>query len=163
MTPAEAGDDAGPVGATPATDIVAGVLLAILALAALFWIVPAHTETNVGDYDVSPAFFPRLGAGVVLALALTLITTGARRHLAGRGNGRPGRRVLEELLIWGAAATVTVIGLQTIGFIATSAVVVAGWTLLAGQRRWLLVGAAAVLFPLAVDTAARVFFTVDLP
>ena len=56
-----------------------------------------------------------------------------------------------------------VVGLQTVGFIATSALAVAGWMLFAGQRRWLLVGAAAVLFPLAVDTAAWIFFTVDLP
>ncbi len=163
MTPADAGGETGPAGTTPATDIAAGVLLAILALAALFWIVPAHTETAVGDYDVSPAFFPRLGAGLVLVLAFTLVATGTRRHLAGHRDGRPGRRVLAELLIWSAAATATVIGLQVIGFIATSALVIAGWMLLAGERRWLLIGAAAVAFPLVVDTAAWVFFTVDLP
>ncbi len=163
MTSAEAGEDTAADGTRPATDIIAGAVLVVLALAALFWIVPAYTETDVGDYDVSPAFFPRLGAGVVLVLALALIAVGARRHMAGGKDGRPGRRVLLEMLIWAAAATATVVGLQTIGFIATSAIVVVGWMLLAGQRQWLLVGAAAVLFPLAVDTAAWVFFTVDLP
>lgn len=163
MTSAEADDDSGQSGVTPVTDIVAGAVLTALAAAALLWIVPAHTETGVSGYDVSPAFFPRLGAGVVLALALVLVATAARRHLAKDRDGASGRRVLVDVLIWSAAAAGTVVGLQYIGFIATSAIVIAGWMLLAGQRRWLTIAAAALLFPFAVDQAAWFFFTVDLP
>ena len=162
MTSAEADDD-GHVGTTPATDIVAGVVLAALAVAALLWVVPAQTEPGGGGHDVAPAFFPNLAAGLVLVLAATLVATGTRRHLAGVRDGAAGRRLMLDLLVWAAAAAATVVGLQQIGFVATGVVVVAAWMLLAGQRRWPVIVAAAVLFPLAVDGAAWVFFTVDLP
>lgn len=163
------GSDTNNGGASaPVDDAVAGALLAVLAIGALVWFIPAHTDAAAGEYDVSPAFFPNLAATVLLALSVALALAGiARMRFAAqqplRGIQSVGVSALLELVAWSIIAALAVFGLATIGFVATTAVLIAGGMLLAGRRTWWLIAAVAVTFPLLLDAAAWWIFTVDMP
>lgn len=150
-------------GGSRAIDIATGLLVALLALAALFWLIPLQVQTAVGEYDLSPAFFPKLAAWIVLVLALGLVLVRlalARRATASNGEGV---RIAIEALVWTAVSLLTMISLVKIGYLATSMVLIASGAWMSGRRDWLRVGLVAILFPLAVDFAAWRIFTVHLP
>lgn len=155
---ARGGDEAARPG--PVADVVAGAVLAVLAVAALFWLIPTQTVVGGNAYDVAPGFFPRVAAVVVLVLAAALVVSGLRRRSTAAGGGW---NVLGEAAVWAVVAPLAVVGLATIGFVVTSVLLVACGMIAAGARNRLLIAVVAVLFPLAVDQAAWLVFTVDLP
>jgi hypothetical protein len=150
-------------GGSRTIDLATGLLVVGLALGALFWLIPQQVETAVGEYDLSPAFFPMLAAWIVLLLALGLVGVRlARARSAPPSNGE-GTRIAVETIVWTVVAVLTMIGLLKIGYLATSMVLVAAGAWMAGRRDWLRVGLVAILFPLAVNYAAWQIFTVRLP
>ncbi len=147
----------------PATDIVAGLILALLAGLALVWLVPGHVERSLSDHDVQPGFFPNLAAGVVLVLSLGLVLQRFLRGGTMRSAFGQGRFVPVDLVIWGLVAGLAMVGLHTIGFLVVAPLLIAAGMLFAGCRRMWLIATVAVLFPVLVDQAAWHVFTVDLP
>ncbi len=157
MTNAENDDDARAAGR--GVDIAAGLCLAALSLFALVWLIPTHTQPADSQFDVAPGFFPNLAAGAVLLLSGFLLLRRWRQAPGGEGGGR----IVFELALWSALAIAIMLALSHIGFLVMAPVVIAGAMLFAGNRNWWLIGAMAIFFPLLVETAAWLIFTVDLP
>jgi len=158
------GDGGGPGARAPVDDAVAGVLRAARALAALVWFIPANTASVVGEYDVSPTFFPELTAALVLALSIALALSGfARMRRSGPGARSTGARAVVEFVAWSVTATLAVLGIAKVGFVVTAALLIAAGMMLAGRRSWYLIVVAAISFPLLLDAVAWWIFTVDLP
>lgn len=149
--------------AAPATDIVAGLILALLAGLALVWLVPGHVERSLSDHDVQPGFFPNLAAGIVLVLSLGLVLQRFLRAGKMQSAFGQGRFVPVDLAIWVVVAGLAMVGLHTIGFLIVAPLLIAAGMLFAGCRRIWLIAAVAILFPVLVDQAAWHVFTVDLP
>ncbi|MEM8812707.1 MAG: tripartite tricarboxylate transporter TctB family protein [Pseudomonadota bacterium] len=152
-------------GADPrlAVDLTAGILLFALAVFALTWLVPNHTEPSFSDHDVAPGFFPSMSAWAVLGLSAVLIASGLRRIMI--GGARVGRdvSVLVDLGSWVILASLAVVGFGALGFLWTAPPLIAVGMVLAGSRKIWLILAVAILFPLLIDFAAFQLFTVDLP
>ena len=159
------GGDTGDAGAiAPVDDAVAGVALAALASAALVWFIPAYTDASAGEYDVSPAFFPKLAVTIILVLSVGLALMGfARMRGPSSATGSTGASALLEFAAWNAVAAPAMLGIAQVGFVATAAVLIAAGMLLAGRRTWLLIAITAVAFPLLLDRAAWWIFTVNMP
>ena len=155
-------DTAGGVRSSAAVDIAAGLVLAAAALFALVWLVPANTRPASSAFDVAPGFFPSLAAWAVLILSIALVLARLRR-LAPAEEAGAGFRVVGEIALWAAVASATVAGLSTVGFLPTAMVLMAATMAFAGVRRWWLIALWAAVFPLLVERAAWLVFTVDLP
>lgn len=149
--------------ASRAIDIASGLFLVALALATLYWLIPTQIDTTVGEYDLSPAFFPRLAARVVLVLAVGLVVLGIVRHRSNGPDSGDGPRIIAEALVWIVVSVVIMLGLAKVGFVATSMVLIGAAAWFAGRRDWLRVGLVAILFPLLANFAAWRVFTVQLP
>ncbi len=150
-------DDVAPGGR--GVDIAAGLCLAALALFALLWLIPNHTQPADSQFDVAPGFFPNLAAGTVLLLSVVLLARRWRQAPSGGG----GLQVITEMAVWTALAVAIMLALSKLGFLVMAPVVIAGAMVFSGNRTWWLIAAMALVFPLAVEGAAWVIFTVDLP
>ncbi len=150
---------------TSVTDIVAGLVLAAMAVVALVWLIPNYMDAGASQYDIGPAFFPKLTAWAVLVLSLALSATKALRYRASNAHGAAdqGRWVLFEILAWTLVGGLTLFGLSRVSFVLTAALLVAFGAVVAGYRRWWVIAILAVVFPLAVDQVVWIIFTVDLP
>lgn len=155
--------DGPPETGSPATDIVAGLFLAVLAGFALVWLVPGHVERSLSDHDVQPGFFPNLAAGIVLVLSLGLVVERLRGKPRLRSGFGQGRFVPLDLAIWAGVAGLAMLGFHTVGFLVVAPLLIAAGMLFAGCRQVWLIAAVALLFPVLVDQAAWHVFTVDLP
>lgn len=156
-------EDGGAIA--PVTDVASAAVLVALSAAALLWLIPAQTDATAGAYDLSPAAFPSLAAGTVLVLSLALLGLRLRRWRRERppAEARGPATVLLEGLLWTAVCVAAMAGLRLAGFVATSALLLAGGMALAGQRAWPRVAVIAIALPLLLDQAAWWLFTVDLP
>ena len=135
-------------------DIATGFVLVGLALFALVWLIPNHTQPPDSLFDVAPGFFPTVAAGVGVG------------SFAGHDIGHPlvrvqaeseyGLRILSELVAWAATA---VIGLMLLlvyaTFLPMAALLLVAGMLFSGNRSPWLIVAMAVAFPLAVDLSRR--------
>lgn len=144
----------------------AGVLIG-LCLLVLLWLIPTQIATVVGEYDLSPAFFPRLGVLVVLALSVLLfvVRMAAIWSASADARGKPSGilPILIEVTGWAGAGTVAVLVLPYLGFFVTAVLIVVIGTRVCGRRDWLPGIALALVFTWVVQTAAWQMFTVQLP
>jgi hypothetical protein len=128
--------------------ISAGVLL-VLALVTIFLVIPTYVTGNGQNADLSPAFMPYVAA--VLGAAALVMLLGAR--LARRvPDDAPPPLPKESWLFIGAAAVVlaaTFVLLDSFGYLAGAAAIVAGFMALARAERKVVVGA-TIAFPLAL-------------
>ena len=144
------------------TEIAAAILLMAAALVAVFWLVPASTEPATSEFDIAPAFFPMLAAGLVFLLSLAMVVVRLTRRVVSSIE-LAGPVILGELAVWCAAGVVIWFALPVLGFIPTSILVVALGGVLTGYRQWWVLAVLAVLFSVMVDFGAWQIFTVDLP
>ncbi len=144
------------------TEIAAAFILMVAALFALFWLIPNHTEPARSELDISPAFFPMLAAGLVLALSSAMIVVRLARRVV-TSVELPGPAILVEIAVWLGAGMAIWFALPAIGFIPTSVVVVTLGGLAIGYRTWWVLVLLAVSFSIIVDVGAWQVFTVDLP
>lgn len=155
-------DEKGDGRASSAIDIVSGLVLATLSVIALVWLIPANVSGVSDGTDVSPAFFPRLTAWVILVLSLIMVAHRFLRSDPGDG-WVAGRRILAEtgaVLIF--ALTVGTL-VPVFGYLPTSILVILVGGFIAGYRRWWALILLAVLFPIIVRFGAWTIFTVELP
>lgn len=144
------------------TDIVAGLVLAAMAILALVWLIPTYIEVGTSKFDVGPAFFPQLTAALVLVLSLVLVLIRTARYRSGTGEPT-GRYAIGELAFWVALSGLTMLGITSVGFVITSGTLIAFGAVLSGYRIWWAIALLAVIFPVVVDQIAWLIFTVDMP
>jgi tripartite tricarboxylate transporter TctB family protein len=157
------GGDAARV--TTVTDIAAGLVLAAISVTALLWLIPNFIESGASEYDIGPAFFPKLTAWVVLALSVALTLTNMVRYRASGSRDLSGQgwSVLFEIFAWTLVGGLTLFGLSKVSFLLTAALLVAFGAVVAGYRRWWVIAVLALVFPVVVDQIVWLVFTVDLP
>lgn len=141
-------------------DIVAGLVLAAFCVFGLVWLIPANTQPADSQFDVAPGFFPNLAVIAVLVLSIAMVIHRWRRS-PGEGGGNIG--ILLELVVWAGLAVAVMLALSGIGFIPMASALLAAGMVFSGNRNWWLIATMAIAFPLAVDWAAWLIFTVDMP
>jgi Tripartite tricarboxylate transporter TctB family len=154
------------------TDMISGLVLAIVALILLFVIIPQHTSPPQSENNLSPAFMPTVAVVAMLAMACILMLTawyrtpskidelheefGAEAHGVGLAD-------LVDVMIWCVFAVAMMVGFETIGFLATSIPALLLMMLYARQRNLLAIAAVAVIIPVVIQQIALHAFSVQLP
>lgn len=149
-------------GSAAHAEIAAGLVLVAGSVFALLWLIPENTLPSASEHDISPALFPTLAAWAVLALSAVLIGTRLSR-LRAAARAEPGFSVVLEIAVWTVIGGITMLGLSTVGFVATAALVIAFWMVFGGCKTWWRVLLIAIVFPLTVEQLAWIVFTVQLP
>jgi hypothetical protein len=133
--------------------------------------------TATGENDLSPSLVPHLSLGVCLVLGVVLAV---RAWRDGRFAVREDTPELEEsgevdeaprsagafvfdLLVWIASSTAAVMIIPQIGFIATAAVLLAGWLVFAGVRSIPVIAGVSLVLPVVLDRLCWYALTVQLP
>jgi hypothetical protein len=143
-------------------DIAAGLVLAAMSVFALFWLFPNYIVSGSNEYDVGPEFFPKLAAWTVFGLSIVLIISRVIRFELSV-NGRSGKSIVFEIVVWAMISALTLVGLLKIGFLITAPLIISLGALASGYRIWWVIAMLAIAFPLLLDQAAWMVFTVDLP
>jgi hypothetical protein len=142
-----------------------GGLTAAVAIAALLLVPVEVASGGLAEIrDVrSAAFFPILGAGLLLMLSCGLVARALRRGaLEGRvvaGEAMPSSRVLGVAGALVAAGAIVV----WLGFLPTAALLIAALSYVFGARRHWLVLALCVCVPLGIQLLFRDLLNVLLP
>ena len=147
---------------TDLIDIVAGLVMAVISTIVLVWLIPVYVETGTSENDVGPAFFPKLGAYLVLSLSVFLTLTKVFRFKK-RDSGLSGISTLIETIIWMVVATLIILGISKIGFLITSTLLIGSGAIIAGYRTWWLIILLAIFVPIIIDQMTWLIFIVDLP
>lgn len=153
-------------GGSAAVDIASGLVLSAICLICLVWLIPTYVNTEASGSDVAPAFFPNLGAGVVLVLSLGMVGHRVWRTkpaIDWAHGWRLGRPILTETAICIVAAIAIAVALPTIGFLPTAVAMIGIGGIVAGYRKWWALAVLAVAFPIVVMVGAWTIFTVALP
>ncbi|MCY4395964.1 MAG: tripartite tricarboxylate transporter TctB family protein [Rhodospirillaceae bacterium] len=98
-------------------ELFAGILLLAGALAAIFWVVPAHTEF-VEDTSIQPATYPSIALWAVALLSALLVAVSAV-GLARSGDGEAaiGLGNLGTLLLIGAIVAAAFVAMDYLGYL----------------------------------------------
>ncbi|MDE0254493.1 MAG: tripartite tricarboxylate transporter TctB family protein [Rhodospirillaceae bacterium] len=132
-------------------ELVAGVLLLVGALAALFWVVPAYTEV-VEETSIQPATYPSIALWVVAILSGGLVAVSAvGLNRSGDSEAAIGLDNLRTLLLVGAIVTAAFVAMDFLGYLVGGIGLVAALMLYMGVRNPLSlalvpVGAAGVIW-----------------
>jgi hypothetical protein len=157
-------DDGGD--SAPITDLVSAFSLALLAIFTLVWLIPNHTDAAAANYDVSPAFIPKVSAYGVLALSLVQFALALRRRGLAAGHVTRGmcqwHNVLDPLA-WAFICTSIYFGITFLGFLIAGPIILGLCLFAAGQRSWIVFTIMALGFPALLKFAAWQIFTVNLP
>lgn len=116
-------------------------VLGAFCVAAIVWIIPAYTSGNALGLD--PSYMPTLYA----ASALILIVLNGLLHASGLAPARPMpvgslRATLPIMLVAVAGG----LAFRYVGPVAVAAAVLPAMMLLLGERRWLLIAGATVVW-----------------
>ena len=146
-------------------DIFSGSLIALFGLLTIFVIVPVEIDSS-GDYGLDPKFFPVTTLWLIVAMAALQI---AHRLLLLKFDPDTPAPLdgMNWLFICGAALFLTIayFGILTIGFIATSLILIAIVMVAMGARKqnWLALVSIPIIAPLVIYYALGEIFTVQLP
>ncbi|CAO3357864.1 tripartite tricarboxylate transporter TctB family protein [Azospirillum melinis] len=135
-------------GAPRSADIAAGIIVAVVAIAAI--IVSRDFPTTGLDSDVGPARFPLIYGGILVVLSAILVIgrllpsqRNQERTAAERAQPATGFRFAPVAI--GVAATAAYIYLiSLVGYIPTTVVFLIGMMRLMGQRSWIRVPLLAI-------------------
>jgi hypothetical protein len=158
--------------------VITGLTVVLLAAIGVLWLVPTQTVTTAtGENDLSPSLVPHISLGVCLVLGIIL---SVRAWRDGRLTGSDNTPEFEEagevdeaprsvgamvfdLLVWIASSTAAVMIIPQIGFIATAAVLLAGWLVFAGVRSIAIIAGVSLVLPVVLDRLCWYALTVQLP
>lgn len=143
-------------------NVVAGGLLAAMALGCILWLVPLQVSEGTSAGDLPPSLIPYLSAGVVFLLAIGLVLQTLLRD-TGEALPVPPGSVLSDLLLASAVTGVILLAFSKLGFLALAIPLTAGAMVFAGGRNRLVIAAVSIVFPLLVWLGARSIFGVYLP
>lgn len=149
-------------GAKRRLDFICGLVLALLSLIALIWVIPFAVPGEASRGEVAPSFFPNLTAGVIFvcSVALVILNRSALRESAHVG----GWMILAEVLGWGLFATVLMVLLTHVGFVAASILATVAATVVSRYHgRWWIPVTIAIILPFALRYAVQALFSIDLP
>ncbi len=155
-----------PDPVTPVIDIAAGLFLAAMATTALLWLIPNYIVSGAGEYDVGPAFFPKMSAWIVLVLSLSLVIIKAyalKIDAKTPPGSRSGQSIVFEIIVWSLIAVLALLGIAKSGFVLTASLIIGMGAIACGYRTWWLIAVLAITFPLIVNQLVWLFFTVALP
>lgn len=146
-------------------DIYSGGLLFLLGLFTIYVIVPMQIDSG-GDYGLDPSFFPVTTLWLIVLMAAVLI--GHRLLIVKDSDGSPAPLDGLNWLFIGAAAVLLAIAyysIITIGFIATSLILIAILMIAIGARRenWLALATVPIIAPLVIYFLLDRIFVVQLP
>ncbi len=148
-------------------DIYSGGLLLLLGLFTIFVIVPIQIDSG-GDYGLDPSFFPLTTLWLIVLMAAVLI--GHRLLIVKEKDLDSSPAPLDGMnwLFIGCAAlilAITYFGMVTIGFIATSLILIAALMITIGAHRenWLALAVVPIIAPLVIYFALDRIFVVQLP
>ena len=107
---------------------------------------------GVSDWSLSPGFFPRLSAGLVIFLSLLLFVVTFRfgEDKPPSDSGKDSRRGVKFALITIGLIAVYPYLIDYIGFLASSFIIMSAMMVLYGLRRWFLIGTLCLCIPVAV-------------
>lgn len=159
-------------------DAISATVLIVLSAVVLAWLIPAQISTDAGEYDLSPSFFPSVGAWIVLTLAVLLLLVRVmeivsrvrKREVA--DSPAPNQAaskpltvgpIATEFLAWTVAGVAVFYLLPFAGFLPTAVLIVMLGTRICGRRDWLPGIALGVAFCWLVQAGAWSLFTVALP
>lgn len=149
-------------GAAGRLDFASGAVLALLSSVALFWIIPAAVPGGPSRGEVSPSFFPKMAAGVVLICSIAMMAINWRAFKE-PSNGK-GLELLFELAGWTAIAAATYALLAHLGFVAAGAFATAAGIAVSRYRRnRILLALLVVGLPFALKYGVWTVFTIQLP
>lgn len=146
-------------------DIYSGGLLFLFGLFTIYVIVPLQIDSG-GDYGLDPSFFPVTTLWLIVLMAVVLV--GHRLLVVKDSDISPAPLDGTNWLFISAAAVllaVTYYSIITIGFIATSIVLIAILMIAIGARRenWLAFAIVPIAAPLAIYFLLDRIFVVQLP
>jgi hypothetical protein len=146
-------------------DIYSGGLLFLFGLFTIYVIVPVQIDSG-GDYGLDPSFFPVTTLWLVVIMAIVLI--GHRLLIVKDFDSSSAPLDGMNWLFIGCAAlllAITYYGMITIGFIATSLILIAVLMIAIGARRqnWLALVITPIVAPLVIYFALGKIFIVQLP
>lgn len=145
-------------------DIYSGGLLLLAGLVTIFVIVPLQIDSG-GDYGLDPSFFPLTTLWLIVLMAAVLI---AHRLLTQETESSSAPLDgMNWLFICAASVLLAVAyyGMITIGFIATSLILIALLMIATGARRknWLAIATVPIIAPFAIYFLLDRIFVVQLP
>lgn len=158
--------------------LITGLAVVLIAAVGVLWLVPTQTVTTAtGENDLSPSLVPHLSLGVCLVLGLVLTVRAWRDgrladqedtpELDESGDMEAAPRSVGgfvfDLLVWIASSTAAVMIIPQIGFIATAAVLLAGWLIFAGVRSIPIIAGVSLVLPVVLDRLCWYALTVQLP
>lgn len=159
-------------------DALSAIALIALSGVALAWLIPTQISTEVGQYDLSPSFFPSMGVWIVLTLAVLLLAVRTvellHRSLQHKFVRAPESQAVEtkavslrsiatEFFAWTIAGSAVFYLLPIAGFLPTAILIVMLGARVCGRRDWIPGIALGVVFCWLVQAGAWSFFTVALP
>jgi hypothetical protein len=154
------GDLGGAVGKNNIREMGFGILM--LTLGVLLYAEAIHPkyETKITDYGFSPVFFPKILLGIWIAISAGIIAKAIflpARGASGPGGGLRGPAV--AFLLTGVYA----LFILRLGFFFPSVVYSILFMTIFGYRRWPVVIAISLIFPLAMWYTFNFLLSVQLP
>ena len=154
------------------TDLWTGTILVVVAGIVLFWLLPSHTTPAQSELDLAPAFVPSLAVWTCLLLSVRLIWNGlSPEHYRSDhsdeefGDEATGMGPLEirNLAMWILVSVVTMVLLETVGFVVAGSTLLAVVMYYARLRNYLMLVSISLSVPLALYWIVWFGFTVELP
>jgi hypothetical protein len=130
-------------------DLISAAVFVALGLVTIFVAVPRYVARTAADGELSAAFMPYVAAGLATAAMALLFLTRLRQR--GAADDVPALTARSWAFIGTATAVLAVafVLMDTFGYLAGAAVLVAGFLLTVRARAQVVVGAAVAL-PLAL-------------
>ena len=144
-------------------EIAAGLVLSAVALALLFWVIPAHVNHTNNKHDISPDFIPKAAAWTLLALSLSLIfdrvrkTTNIRKSIA---DSTAGSSIIVQLFAWLLVAGLAYAGIVYVSFHVTAAALIVTGALACHYPNWRTLALVAITAPVLIGQISWLVFSV---
>ena len=140
-----------------------GLALVALSLIGLIWLVPANVNTGAADFDVGPAFFPRMALYVLLVLSLIMALFAAIGRQAAAVSGATVLRGTAETVVWFGVSVAILLAMPRLGFLHVAILLLVVAFLVARERRWWRIGLLSVAVPVLSALFAQGVFQVAMP
>jgi len=144
-------------------EFVIGLALAALSLVGLIWLVPTHVNSGAADFDVGPAFFPRMTLYILLVLSLIMALFAAIGRQAAPIEGTTLRRGTAEAIFWFLVSISILALIPRIGFVPVAIGLLVLAFVVARERVWWRIALLSVVTPFALTLFAQSVFQVSMP